>query len=251
MQRDRAAAWLGRTPEGVPTLHLVEDHRGMLRHAGPAAPEWAVAVARRDDVLVFRLDLLGRRPTTRLDLVAAHEAVHQVLAHLGGTPLPRWFEEGLCVHFAGVPFLESDFTVERLAAAGTLERLADADLSFRGDEVRAANAYRLGEAAVSRFLRRFGRPALHDLLRRLAERAPFERAFLESTGVGLERFEAEFRESVTPAIPFWLYVLVEDLELTLLVLGALLVAGAYVAWRLRRERAMQGLEGQGGRGAEE
>jgi hypothetical protein len=227
----------------VPTLHLVEDHRGMLRHAGPAAPPWAVAVARRDDVIVFRLDRIGRSPATRLEAVAAHEAVHQVLAHLPGTPLPRWFEEGLCVHYAGVPFLEADFTVERLAAAGRLERLADTALSFRGDEARAAAAYRIGEAAVREFLRRFGRPALHGILRRLAEGAPFEAAFLETTGVALDSFEAGFRESVTPRVPLWLLVLVEDLGLTLLVVSALLVVVGYVAWRLRRQRALESLGG--------
>ncbi|MHC4931860.1 MAG: peptidase MA family metallohydrolase [Planctomycetota bacterium] len=214
----------------------------MRRRAGPRVPEWAIAVTRRDDLMVFRLDLIGRTPADSLELVLAHEVVHQVLAHLGGAPLPRWFEEGLCVYNAGLPFLQVDYSVERVAAAGNLSSFAQLERDFRADRLTAAIAYKAGHSAVIYFLRRFGVLDLRDLLRRVSQGQEFGAAFHAATGTRLESFEEEWRASVTPSVPWLIFVLLENLELTLLVLGALLVFGGYLHRRLRRERAMRTLE---------
>ncbi len=216
----------------------MRDHREMVERGGPGGPEWAVAIARRDDRLFFRLDLLGQTPATSIPHVAAHESVHQVVAHLGGFPLPRWFEEGLCVHFAGVSYFDLDTRLERLAAAGNLPRFAEAGDLFAGDARRASIGYRFGQEVVAAFLSRFGDEALRRLLRAVAEGRRFEAAFLEATGVPLARFEEAWRSGITPALPFWLYVLLENLELTLLVAGAIAVALGYLRYRLRREAAL-------------
>jgi hypothetical protein len=158
----------------------------MRRTGGRGVPEWAIAIARHDDVLVFRLDLVDRNPADALELVLAHEVVHQVLAHLGGARLPRWFEEGLCVYNAGVPFLQTDHPLDRAAAAGNLLPFSELDESFRADRLTAAIAYQAGHSAVMHFLKRFGVMDLRDLLRRASEGAPFEVAFLGATGTRLK-----------------------------------------------------------------
>ena len=240
-QRALAAEWLGVETRAPVRVHLVKDYAG-LREAVGAAPAWAVAVARRDDVLAFRLDRLTRAGATSLDLVLRHEVVHQVLGHLGGTPLPRWFEEGLCVHHAGIAYFEPDASLERVAAGGSLPTFAEVDAYFRRDERSAALAYRYGHAAVTRFLERFGPDLLRRLLRNLKAGLPFEEAFREATGVPLAEFEEQWRREVTPKLPLWLFVLLENIELALLCGGALLVAGGYLHWRVRRERAMRSIE---------
>ena len=57
----------------------------------------------------------------------------------------------------------------------------------------------------------------------------------------LARFETEWRAAVTPDIPFFLFVLLEDIGTTIIVVAALLVFLGWVRWRMRRERAMKSL----------
>ena len=122
-RRENAAAWLGLPPAGSPVLILVEDHEQLEREVGGSVAEWAVAVTLPDDRLIFRLDRIDSSPNNALAVVALHEAVHQILNQLRPVPgrpgraLPRWFEEGLCVHRAGTGYLQADFSVERTAAA--------------------------------------------------------------------------------------------------------------------------------------
>jgi len=245
-RRARVARWLGVEAKGHPRIYLVDDHEGMRERAGAGVPDWAVAVTRRDDVLVFRLDRVGRSPAHSLDLVLKHEVVHQVITHLpGGRPprqaLPRWFEEGLCVHHAGVAYLEADTSLERLAAAGTLPGFADADAWFGRDGRSAAIAYRFGQAVVSHATARFGDGFVRRLFDELERGRAFEPAFRDATGVELAEFEEAWRADVTPSLPFVLFVLLENIELTLLVVGALLAALGYARWRWRREKAMDAL----------
>jgi len=239
-RRDHAALWLGLAPEGKAYVYLVPDLAAM-RDLVPDAPSWAVAVT-TGSMMVFRLDLLGRDPANSLDLVLKHETVHFVL-NWSPARFPRWFEEGLAVHYAGVAYLEPDTTLERFAAAGNLPRFEDAGRLFEGDARQAALGYKLGQRAVGAFVARFGDRGLHRLVRALASGLSFPDAFEEATGVTLASFEARWRDEVTPALPFWLYVIVENLDLSLLFFCAILAILGYIRWRLRRERAMSGLGG--------
>lgn len=237
-----AARWLGLEPRGDVTIHLVEDYDGMRREAGAGAPPWAVAVCRRDDVMVFRLDKVNTTPATALDLVLIHEVIHQVLSHAGGPPLPRWFEEGLCVYRTGVAYFEPDTTLERLAAGGNLPRFAEADAMFHGDAADAACVYKLGQSAVARFILRFGDVSLRELIRRTAAGTPFPSAFYRTTGERLDDFEKDWRASVTPKLPFLIWILLENIQMTLFFVCALIVFAAWVRYRIRRPRELAKLD---------
>jgi hypothetical protein len=243
-ERASAAAWLGLRPAGRPQIFLARDYDEMIRWA-PGAPPWAVAVTRRDDRIVLRLDRLDSSPANALEVVLRHEIVHQVLTYLGGLPgtrtLPRWFEEGLCVTRAGVAYLGTDMPLPRMAAAGHLPRLEAVDAMFAGDANDAGVAYAYGGAMVREFLGRHGDDGLHRLLEAVRGGGEFPDAFRETTGETLDAFEARWRESITPRMPFLLYLLLENLTLSLLFLGALLVLGGYIRWRFRRTRAMASL----------
>ncbi len=215
-----------------------------MRALAPEAPSWSVAVT-TGTTMVFRLDIVDRDRANSLDTVLRHECVHFALNRVPAR-LPRWFEEGLAVHHAGLPYLALDTTVERAAAAGRLPPFADADRLFAGDAREAALGYGLGQRAVEAFVRRFGDGAVARLVGALAEGDAFPAAFAQASGESLDDFERSLRAEVTPALPFWLFVIAENLELALLFLAALLAALGYVRWRLRRERAMSAL----GRGDE-
>jgi hypothetical protein len=209
---------------------------------GAGVPVWAVAACRRDDVMVFRLDKVNQTPATALDLVLIHEVVHQVLNHAGGLPLPRWFEEGLCVYRTGVAYFEPDTTLQRLAAGGNLPRFAGADAMLQADASSAACVYKLGQSVVARFVLRFGDARLRELIRRTSAGTPFPSAFYQATGARLEDFEEDWRESVTPKLPFLLWILLENLEVTLFFFCALIVFAAWVRYRIRRPRELAKLD---------
>jgi hypothetical protein len=207
----------------------------------PGAPSWAVAVA-TGDTIAFRLDLVDTDRAMSLDIVLRHEVVHFVL-NRSPARLPRWFEEGLAVHHAGVAYLEPDASIERVAAAGRLPRFGDADRLFRGGKGEAALGYEMGERAVATFVRRFGDDAVARLVAVLERGAAFPDAFAATTGEALPDFERRWRAEITPRLPFWLFFLAQNLEVTLICSAALLAAVGYLLWRLRRERAMAALGG--------
>jgi hypothetical protein len=243
--RHAAAAWLGVAAKGEPRLFLVRDHDGMPSSGKLTVPEWAAAVCFSDDRIYFRLDLVDTRPAKKLELVLDHELVHQILNHLGGPRLPRWFEEGLCVSYAGLPYLEMNVTLERAAAAGALPTLEETRMLFTGNATEAAKAYEIGHRAVRHLLARHGPESMRGILRRVSQGTPFDEAFAQATGRSVDAFEAEWRAEVTPVLPFWLYVIVADFGLALLWFGAVLVFIGWLRRRLRRERAMASLEGGG------
>jgi hypothetical protein len=240
--RPNAARWLGMKEAGHPRYLLVEDYAGMLRASSPAVPKWAVAIARPDDTMVFRLDLIDKTPANKLELVADHEIIHQLLNHLGGERLPKWFEEGLCTSYAGVPFLQMQATLELAAAAGALPRFEETRTLFYGNATEASKAYEIGHRSVRYLIEQHGEAAMRAILRRVSEGVAFEDAFRLSTGNSLEEFENRWREAITPPVPFLIYLLFENLGLTLLVAGGVLVFAGWVRWRLQREKAMSSLE---------
>jgi len=237
--------WLGIPVKGYPRLYLVEDYDGMRLRA-PGAPPWAVAVCRRDDVIVFRRDRIDRTPRAKLPIVLSHELVHHVIGHLGGLPLPRWFEEGLCVYHAGTSYFDTDTTLERLAAAGSLPSLADVDRNFAKDERSVAIAYQVGNSAITRFIERFGAPRLRQLLGHVRAGLPFQSAFYKATGENLSEFESEWRDDLMPGVPYLVFILLENIETTLFFFAALLVLFAWLRWRLyRRRRELEALDREG------
>ena len=240
--RRAAAAWLGLPARGEPELHLVPDYASMPSSGRSRSPKWAVAVALADDRIYFRLDVIDTTPANKLELVLDHEMVHQLLNHLGGARLPRWFEEGLCVTYAGLPFLETSGTLERSAAAHRLPTLAETGALFEGNASAAAKAYEIGQSAVRFLIDRHGHDALQRIVKAVGRGQPFEDAFARTTGEPLARFESVWRKQVTPWLPFWLYLFVSNLGLSLLWFGALLVFIGWLRRRLRRERDMASLE---------
>lgn len=238
-----AARWLGMPLRGTPRFIFVENHERMQEIAGPSVREWAIAVALSDDRIVFRLDRIDHTPAARLELVADHELVHQLLNHLGGTRLPRWFEEGLCVTYAGIPFLDMDSSLELAAAAGALPSFEDTDAMFSGGASEAAKAYAIGHRAVKALIARRGEAAMRRILEQVAQGVAFDAAFLASTGTSLAEFEDQWRRAVTPPVPFLVYLLFENIGLSLLVVGAGLVFLGWLRRRLRRERDMRSLPG--------
>lgn len=240
--RQAAAAWLGLPVRGTPVLYLVDGYDAMPRSGMYRSPEWAVAVSQSSDRIFFRLDLVDTTPANKLELVLDHELIHQLLNHLGGARLPRWFEEGLCVAYAGSPYLEMNSTLQHSAAAHRLPTFDETALLFHGNSTEAAKAYAIGHEAVRSMIERYGLESVQRIVKGVGRGEEFEAAFQRVTGESLAAFEEGWRERVTPWLPFWLYVFVADLGLSLIWIGAVLVFVGWLRRRLRRDRAMRSLE---------
>ncbi|MEE8105813.1 MAG: hypothetical protein V3T86_09795 [Planctomycetota bacterium] len=233
-ERALAAAWLGVMPAGRPVVHLVDGYRAMAAAAGPGAPAWAVAVTRGDDLLAFRLDKLNRNRGSDLRTVLRHEIVHHCVNHFARGSLPRWFEEGLCVHWAGTAYLQTTSSIESMAAAGRLPSLAAASQGFLADAGTAGASYEIGKSAVEYLLERHGAERLRELLGLVREGESFSDAFEKATGEGVFAFEEAWRQSVTPNLPFLVDFFFRHLELNLLVIaGVLVVIGGVRKLRAR------------------
>jgi len=242
-ERASAAEWLGVTPVGRPVIHLVDGYRAMAAAAGPGAPAWAVAITRGDDLLAFRLDKLNRNRGSDLRTVLRHEIVHHCVNHFARGSLPRWFEEGLCVHWAGTAYLETSSSVESMAAAGRLPSLAAASQGFLADAQTAGASYKIGKSAVEYLLERHGADRLRKLLLLVGEGESFSDAFEKATGEGVFAFEEQWRRNVTPKLPFLVDFFFRHLELNLLVMAGVLVVIGGVRKLRARPKEMRSLGG--------
>jgi len=128
------------------------------------------------------------------------------------------------------------------AEARRLPTFEETRLLFHGNATEAAKAYAIGHEAVRALIDRHGHESMQRILKAVARGKKFEDAFVEATGESLARFEAAWRTEITPWLPFWLYLLVSDIGLSLIWFAAILVFIGWLRRRLRREKAMQALE---------
>jgi hypothetical protein len=81
-------------------------------------------------------------------------------------------------------------------AAGRVPSLEELDTMLRGSASAADLAYALAASAVAAVAERPAPGGLAPLLRRLAEGESFDSALVASTGLSVDRFEAEWQRSI-------------------------------------------------------
>jgi hypothetical protein len=195
--REDIVAWLGVSLESTLTVHLVHDYEGLRNVVDPRLGERLVAVSDAPGVIAIRLDALEADPYLTLPEVVKHELVHHVLSELPRPPLPPWFEEGLATTWSGEGPTRVAVTPPRdLMQAGALPTFSDLLQLYLARSDERFLVYPMGFSAVSLFLERHGDDELRRLLDRVGEGRPFEEAFREAAGMGVEQFEYEWRTSL-------------------------------------------------------
>lgn len=186
------------------------------------------AIGETSDIVLFPARA-STYPDDGLPNLLRHEIAH-ILIHRasGGRPIPRWFHEGLAVTAGGRWDLE-----DRTRLTMGMMNLDDLDLAtvesdFSGSEFQIHRSYALSTAFVRHVLNEFGPDAPGDILARVAEGVPFERAFLDATGRSLPLVEKDFWKT-TKIWNRWVPFLTSSIALwTAITLLAL--------WAIRRRR---------------
>lgn len=158
-----------RLPPGREPIRLIIAHThdqymvyaksfGSVRVSGLARSEEGLIVVKAPGLRYAREDYHG---TLR------HELVHVLLARNVNTGyLPRWLNEGLCMHLANEFYWNSLFHVARMFAGGRIIPYKDLDMRFRdpGNEMEFGDAYAQA-LSMTRFLRKeFGEDAFWSIV---------------------------------------------------------------------------------------
>ena len=178
---DRLGADLERAGLTLPPRIVVT----LIEEADPRArgiPDWVVGLALEPDEIVIFPGRILSYPYESIESVFRHEVAHLALsARAGGRPIPRWFHEGLAVSVdAGwgvTGRLRLLLEMTGSPATADLARLFASDT-----QAASAQAYGLSAALVADVQRRHGRSAPGAIAARLADGAPFARAFQLETG---------------------------------------------------------------------
>jgi tetratricopeptide (TPR) repeat protein len=185
---DRAAARIGQVLGTLPlvpvsvVLYSNEQFRDITR-----APDWA-AGAFDGIVRIPVRDALA--DAGELDRVVAHEFTHAVVHSLASHGVPVWLNEGLATVLESDGSGEAESAVAASAEGRALSLRLLAGPFGRLPSDAAVAAYGKSALAVRRLLEESGGFAIANLLRDLAEGAPFEQAFERRTARSFRDFEA-------------------------------------------------------------
>jgi len=152
---------------------------------------WIAGFAQQDSVFIFP----ARSPTypdNTLEDVLRHEVTHALIWRASsGSPIPRWFNEGLAMA-AERPRLLDQTQLFAYLASGSRLSLRELNRLFEGGEANQARAYQLSRILVWDLLRDHGKDTGGRILRQVAEGASFETAFTNVIGQTTAATEAEF-----------------------------------------------------------
>lgn len=179
------------------TIHFV-THAGRIAE-GTGMPRWAAGVAHppTGEIVISEHAPDGSR--TDLDGLVRHEMAHVALYRAtGGTPLPRWFHEGVAESFGeGIDLMRSQTLAGAIFGAGVppLEQL---EQGFRSsDPVTATVSYAAARDFVN-FLRGRGEDGsdLRQALSSLRHGKGFEAAFVGGFDRALTVLDREWRSGL-------------------------------------------------------
>ena len=178
-----------------------------------------------------------------------HELVHLAIGELvrgKGVSVPLWLDEGLAMLYGDLPMELDRRELVSAVGSGSLIPLGELAGAFPDDtQPRVHLAYLEAESAVRRLRGLQGEKGLRELLARLGRGEKFEAAFAVVYGMPLERFGAEWAESLSTgsrALDWVRGVLSWTSMFTYL---AALVVVAFLVQRLRRSRRKEEMDGGG------
>ena len=189
---------VGLTSAGDP-IQLVlapEDSEVALR-----TPSWisGFALGERNVAVLFP-SRVPNYPDSSFEELVLHEVGHILVYRAAdGSPVPRWFNEGLAL-FVGRPWrLEDRSRVSWALLRRGRTALAELDRLFGTSRAAANHAYALSGAFVQDLVRRNGPEAAGRILGGVSQGLEFEVAFEQSIGLTLSEAEESFWNRYT----FW------------------------------------------------
>jgi hypothetical protein len=202
------------TPGESITVVLVPESHDVAR----ATPRFIAGFAQSEagTVVLFPARAVGY-PHDSLEDVLLHEIAHVLIARAaGGTPVPRWFHEGVALAAERAAGLEDQ---THLLLALMLERrsVGELDAAFAAGVTNAERAYALSGALVRSLLQQHGGDVVARILAPLPAGETFEQAFLSVTGETVADAERAFWRAsrwyyviplLTSSLAIWLIVVI-------------------------------------------
>ena len=223
--------WLPRPRDRV-LIAIAPDARHFRRWAGPAAPEWGIALAFPES---RRVIIQGRAAGSEAgDPIETlrHELAHLALFERLGHRPPRWFQEGYA-SVAAREWRRDDMLATNVAlalrGAPTFEQL---EASFAGGSQAAQSAYALSYRAVAEMASLDPERGLTLLFQYWENARNLDAAVRQAFGMTLAGFEKEFQKRVRRR--YGILALVADFSLVFLVMGVALLP--FIASRRARDR---------------
>jgi KDO2-lipid IV(A) lauroyltransferase len=203
---------------------------------GGQIPEWGIAAAEPEQSVIFLKSPRIARPETDLKSAVIHELSHVLLSVSSrGSPIDRWFDEGLAMTFSEENRFFETLNLARAVFSGEIIKLGEVDdvLTFRRQ--KAGLAYQESLSAVQFLIDRFGSDALVGIIRKIGERADMDAAMQSVIGMGFGDFEdswyqamkIKYRWAIFLNFPFLISVL-----MVLLFLAAFFVT----RWRTKKRK---------------
>ena len=223
--------WLPRPRDRV-LIAIAPDARRFRQWAGPAAPEWGIALAFPES---RRVIIQGRAAGSEAgDPIETlrHELAHLALFERLGHRPPRWFQEGYA-SVAAREWRRDDMLATNVAlalrGAPTFEQL---EASFAGGSQAAQSAYALSYRAVAEMASLDPERGLTLLFQYWENARNLDAAVRQAFGMTLAGFEKEFQTRVRRR--YGILALVADFSLVFLVMGVALLP--FIASRRARDR---------------
>ncbi|OGS36947.1 MAG: hypothetical protein A2293_01860 [Elusimicrobia bacterium RIFOXYB2_FULL_49_7] len=202
-------------------------------------PEWGGGGALGRDTVVVSLRM---RPFLELspERILRHELVHIALHRLlPNARLPRWFHEGMAMHFSGEMEIEEHVTLSKAIFTHSLVPLSSIDSVNLFSRFRADLAYCESHLAVAFLIRTYGRRVLPELLSNIDQQGDFADAFYDTFGLTESEMEKMFREDLIKR--YHLVFLFADTYLFWTV-GVVLFLIAVIAVKRRNRKTLRKME---------
>jgi hypothetical protein len=142
-------------------------------------PEFEAAAFENGEI---RLEAASLDRPIEVRRLVRHEMAHAFVRSIAGDRCPRWIQEGIAqLHDGTDP--ESAVRLLRALPRRIVAPLFTSPEGFSGERERVQGAYALSLASVDALLRRSGRDALLDALRRIGRGQDADRALRRACGV--------------------------------------------------------------------
>lgn len=190
-------------------------------------------------LIVIDYSRMNMHPFT-LEITLKHELCHLMLhRYIDSRNLPKWIDEGVSQWASdgvGEIFIDKSWSgLDAAVLAGRiipLRRLTD---HFPRDRASLTLAYEQSKSLINFIDRRFGYPAILEILDFLKNGETVEYAVMGSLGVSVDQLEAAWREQLETT-PRWLIFLASHLYAILFFLAAVLTMFGFMRLHLKRKR---------------
>ncbi len=247
--RRQVADRLGWSTDVAAEVAIVHDLGRMREEARAKVPAWAVGAAlSAEGLIVVRADLLSAGQGSSLESVLRHEWVHLAWGARAGSNrrlLPLWAEEGIAEDLGGGISVDAGAALDVAAAFDRLHPFHALQDRFPADARGADLAYKQSRSWIQYVTRATGWQPIQEILDDLASwpadsptprEEAFNRRVRARTGLSVGEWAAAWRQSVVEEARPWFHLLLHDVTGVILMVLAVIGAGAFVLLARRRRR---------------